>query len=151
MPRGVIGCRIRRNRLRGFRLSEVYSMKKNFTCIICPNSCEIETEFEEKDGKLVVTKVTGNTCKRGDEYVRQELTDPRRTITSSVLVLGGELPLASVRLTGPIPKNRIFDAMKEIKKIAVKAPVSAGTVLIHNLFGYDSDVVVTKSVAAVRR
>jgi CxxC motif-containing protein len=41
--------------------------------------------------------------------------------------------------------------MKEIKKIAVKAPVSAGTVLIHNLFGYDSDVVVTKSVAAVRR
>lgn len=124
------------------------SMKKEFTCIICPNSCEIEAQYEEQDGKVIVTKVTGNTCKRGEDYVRQELTDPRRTITSSVLVLGGELPLASVRLTGPIPKAKIFDAMKEIRKISVKAPVKAGTVLIHDLFGYDSDLIVTKSVAA---
>ena len=30
----------------------------------------------------------------------------------------------------------------------MKAPVSADTVLIHNLFGYNSDVVITKSVGA---
>lgn len=121
-------------------------MKKEFTCIICPNSCEITTEFEEKDGKIEVTKVSGNLCRRGDAYVRQELTDPRRTITSSVLVRFGVLPLASVRLTGPIPKDRISDAMREIRKISVDAPVMAGTVLIHSLFGYDSDVIVTKDV-----
>lgn len=121
-------------------------MKRQFTCIVCPNSCEIETAFEEKDGRIVVTSVTGNGCRRGDEYVRQELTDPRRTITSSVLVRGGTLPLTSVRLTRPIPKARIFDAMKEIRKQSVDAPVRAGTVLIHNLLGYDSDVIITKTV-----
>lgn len=124
-------------------------MKKTFTCIVCPNSCEIETEYEEKNGKPEVIRVTGNSCCRGDTYVRQELTDPRRTITSSILVRGGELPLASVRLTEPIPKKRIADAMTEIRKISADAPVQAGTVLIHNLLGYESDVIVTKSVAAV--
>ena len=43
-------------------------MKKNFTCIICPNSCEIETEFEEKDGKVVAS-----AFKRGVEIIHLEV------------------------------------------------------------------------------
>ena len=70
-------------------------MKKQFTCIVCPNGCEIEAEVE--NGQVI--SVTGQTCPRGEQYVRQELTAPRRTIASSVLVKGGELPVTSVRLT----------------------------------------------------
>ena len=36
--------------------------------------------------------------------------------------------------------------MEEIRKITVDAPVKAGTVLVKGVLGYDSDVIVTKSV-----
>lgn len=117
-------------------------MKRTFTCIVCPNGCEIEAEYEGTD----VRNVTGNLCPKGRDYVTQELVDPRRTIATSVRVRGGELPLTSVRLTGAIPKARIFDAMREINRCALDAPVHIGDVVIHNILGYDSDVIVTKTV-----
>ena len=57
------------------------------------------------------------------------------------------MPLASVRLTAPIPKARIFDAMAEIRKCRLTAPVKAETVVIKGILGLDADVVVTKNVA----
>ena len=65
-------------------------MTRTFTCILCPNGCEITVEHENKQ----VLSCTGNQCKKGLEYVTQELQDPRRTVTSSVLVSGGVRPLA---------------------------------------------------------
>lgn len=119
-------------------------MKKQFTCIVCPNGCEIEAEME--NGQVI--SVTGQTCPRGEEYVRQELTAPRRTIASSVLVKGGTLPLASVRLTKPVPKELIFPVMDEIRRVVLTAPVAAGTIVLHGVCGSDSDVMVTRNVAA---
>ena len=122
-------------------------MMREFTCIICPNGCEIKAEIEEKEGGAVeIRSIEGATCKKGNAYVEQELKDPQRNIATSVLVKGGILPLASVRLTNPIPRDRIFDAMSEIKKYTLTAPVKAGTVVIPRLMGYDTDVIVTKSV-----
>lgn len=117
-------------------------MLREFTCIICPNGCNIEADL--KDGEIL--SIEGAICPKGEAYVRQELTDPQRNIATSVLVKDGELPLASVRLTNPIPKAHIFDAMREIRKIAVEAPVAAGAVVIERILGYDSDVIITKSV-----
>lgn len=125
-------------------------MLRTFTCIICPNGCEIQVNFEEKAAKVspVILSIEGAACPRGEEYVRQELTDPKRNIATSVLVEGGVLPLASVRLTNPIPKEMIFRAMEEIKKIHLKAPVQAGTVVIYQLLGQEADVIVTRDVEA---
>jgi len=117
-------------------------MMREFTCIICPNGCEIQAEI--RDGEIL--NITGQLCSKGEVYVRQEVTAPMRNIASSVVVEDGILPLASVRLTNPIPKARIFDAMEEIRKIKVKAPVAAGTVVIEQLLGYDSDVIITRNV-----
>ena len=119
-------------------------MKKQFTCIVCPNGCEIEAEVE--NGQVI--SVTGHTCPRGEQYVRQELTAPRRTIASSVLVKGGELPVTSVRLTKAVPRDMIFPVMDEIRKVVLTAPVKAGTIVLHNVCGLDSDVMVTKNVDA---
>ena len=127
-------------------------MTREFTCIMCPNGCLIETEYDPapaSEGAPVIRSVSGNLCPRGAEYVLQELTDPRRTIATSILVIGGELPLASVRLTAPIPKNRIMDVMVEIRRYKVTAPVQAGTVVIHDIFGLGSDVIVTKTVEVI--
>ena len=122
-------------------------MLREFTCIICPNGCEITAELEKReDGTCRICSIEGAACPRGKAYVEQELTDPRRNIATSILVEGGELPLASVRLTAPIPKDRIFDAMEEIRSCRVTAPVEAGSVVIKVILGYDSDVIVTKTV-----
>ena len=122
-------------------------MVREFTCIICPNGCEITAELgEREDGACRIHSIEGAACPRGKAYVEQELTDPRRNIATSIPVEGGELPLTSVRLTAPIPKARIFDAMEEIRSCRVTAPVQAGTVVIKGLLGYDLDVIVTKTV-----
>ena len=102
-------------------------MLKKYTCIICPNGCEIEAEV--LDGEI--KSVSGFTCKRGEEYVRQEILAPKRTIASSVAVKNGELPVTSVRITKAVP-------------------VEAGTVLISNICGTDSDVICTKTVREKR-
>ncbi len=117
-------------------------MKRTFTCIICPNGCEIEAECEGAQ----VQRVIGSLCPKGKTYVIQELTDPRRTIATSVRVKGGALPLASVRLTNAIPKARIFDAMNEINRQALIAPVHIGDVVIKNILDLGSDVIVTKNI-----
>lgn len=84
-------------------------MTREFTCIICPNGCEISADYEiQADQSVVIHSLEGATCKRGAEYVKQELTDPKRNIATSVLVEGGELPLASVRLTCPDPQGSVF-------------------------------------------
>lgn len=118
-------------------------MKRTFTCIVCPNGCEITAEYEG----AAVLSITGATCPKGEDYVRQELTDPRRTIATSVRLLGGELPLVSVRLDAPIPKGEIFRVMEQINQITLTAPTRVGQVLIENVCGLGSNVIVTKAVA----
>ena len=116
---------------------------RDFTCIVCPKSCLITAEYEE-NGEI--REIRGNSCKRGEDYVRQELTDPRRTIASSCRLEGGELPLVSVRLNRPVPKARIMDVMEEIRKVELKAPVTMGDVVIADVLGLGSDVIATKTV-----
>lgn len=122
-------------------------MIQQYTCIICPNGCEIDVHIDDSSKKIV--KIEGNLCPKGEAYVRQEIQDPRRTIATSVLVTGGVMPLASVRLTKAIPKDKIFSVMEEIKKVTLTAPVLAGSVVIGDVLGLGSDVIVTRSVDAV--
>ena len=144
-------------------------MRKTITCIICPNGCLLSADVSEPGTDAPVTgaenprsidspvtgtgcprvidsPVTGAGCPRGEAYFIQEITDPRRTLTSSVLVTDGELPLCSVRLTEPIPIARIPDVMKEIRKMKVEAPLESGTVLIRDVLGLGSDVIATKTI-----
>ena len=121
------------------------SKERTFTCIVCPNGCVIETRSE--DGRLLSLK--GNKCRRGEEYVQQELTDPRRTIATTVPISGASLPLCSVRLNRPIPKREIFRVMREIGGVRLAAPVKIGQIVLENVCGLDSDVIVTKNMSAV--
>ena len=147
-------------------------MRKTITCIICPNGCLLSADVSVPGTDASVTgtenprsidspvtgtgcprvidsPVTGAGCPRGEAYFIQEITDPRRTLTSSVLVKGGELPLCSVRLTDPVPIARIPDVMKEIRKMKVEAPLESGTVLIRDVLGLGSDVITTKTIRRI--
>ena len=69
-----------------------------------------------------------------------------RTFSSSVIVTGGEFLEASVRLTKPISLSKVFDVMKEIKKIKLQAPLKIGDVVLTNPAGTETEVIVTRNV-----
>ena len=117
-------------------------MKKKFICIICPNGCEIEVRYSEKG----IEKVSGNLCERGLDYVKKELFSPERSVTSSVEVRNGSLPLVSVKTSKPIPKEKIFAVMDEIASIEVEAPIRIGDVIVRDILGTGADIIATKNV-----
>ena len=119
--------------------------RKNLTCIGCPLGCQIMVELENGE----VVSVSGNTCKRGDDYARKEVTSPTRIVTSTVKVSGGNAPTVSVKTKSDIPKDKIFDCAKALKEVMVQAPIAIGDVVIENVAGTGVDIVATKAVEAV--
>lgn len=118
---------------------------RKLTCISCPMGCPLTVEME---GSMVIS-VTGNTCKRGDVYARKEVTDPTRIVTSTVSVIGGTADMVSVKTKEDIPKEKIFDCVKSLKGLQVKAPVHIGDVILPNAGGTGIDIVATKNVEEV--
>ena len=115
---------------------------RELICIGCPLGCPLTVEMKGTE----VVSVTGNTCPNGDRYARKEVTDPRRTVTSTVRVLGGSLPVVSVKTAQDIPKNKIFDCMQELATIRVKAPVQKGDVIVSNIANTGVSVIATKEI-----
>lgn len=116
---------------------------RELTCISCPLGCALKVEVNEA-GEAV--SVSGNTCKRGEEYGKREVTAPVRTVTSTVRVTGGEAPVVPVRTETDIPKGKIFDCMEAIRAAAAKAPVKIGDVIISGVAGTSVNVIATKAV-----
>lgn len=114
----------------------------NLICINCPLGCALTVTME--DGK--VTQVFGNTCPRGDTYARKEMTNPTRTVTSTIRVSNGHLPVVSVKTASDIPKEKITDVMNTIRGITVPAPVRIGDVLLPDAAGTGVSVVATKEI-----
>jgi len=51
-----------------------------------------------------------------------------------------------VKTDRPIPKGKLFEAMDEINRVRVSAPVQVGEILIPNVAGTDGNVVATKNL-----
>jgi len=111
-------------------------MIKNFTCIVCPNGCNLTIEANGFD-----IKVSGNTCKKGEEFARSELANPERTISSTVRTSFKDYPVLPVRVSSPIPKDKIFDVMKEINKVCVDKRLKIGDIVIENVLGLNVNVI----------
>ena len=112
---------------------------RTLICIGCPNGCLVTVD-KNQDGSL---SITGNTCKKGEEYARNEVTAPKRTVTSIVRVAGGKNPVVSVKTKEEIPKEKIAACMEEINRTALKAPVSLGQIVIADVAGTGVDIVAT--------
>ena len=117
-------------------------MDKKIICVSCPIGCEITTDIENG----VVARVSGNRCPRGEAYAKQEAIDPMRVLPTSVRVVGGELPLVSVKTNRPVPKRLISDIMSYIRTLSVDAPVKIGQVLAENLPGTNANLIATREV-----
>ena len=117
-------------------------MKKEMICISCPLGCSLSVEYVGKK----VQNITGNRCKVGLKYAEKECFNPERTLTTTVRVKNGHLPLVSVRTNKPLPKSRIFDAMTLLAKVEVEAPVRIGDEIVQNIFDTNVSIEATKNV-----
>ncbi len=115
-------------------------MVRELTCIVCPKGCGLKVEL---DGNTV-TSVTGFTCPRGKQYAIDECTHPMRTITSTVRAENGEV--VPVKTSTSVPKELIFDCMREINRATLKLPAKIGDTVIPNILGTGADIIVTANV-----
>lgn len=116
-------------------------MIKKMTCIECPQGCLLEVDIE---GGHVI-KLSGHKCAKGEIYAKQEIENPERILTSTVLTHGLPVKMLSVRTSRPIPKAKLFEAMKEIKKIRLSKPVKVGDIIVKDLLGLGADLIATRS------
>lgn len=103
--------------------------------------CRVTVTLEEG----VPVSVSGNSCKRGEMYAKQECVEPLRTVTAVLRVASSRVPL-SVRTAGPVPKAKIADVMRELSGLRITAPVRMGQVILSDVCGTGVDVIATADV-----
>lgn len=112
-------------------------------CICCPMGCNMSVLLE--DGNIA--DVSGSSCKRGKEYAVSECILPKRTLTTTVRVCKGNLPVVSVKTNRDIPKSSLMACMEAVKEVKVDAPVSIGDVIVYNISGTGADLIATMNVS----
>ena len=110
-------------------------------CIVCPMGCKLSVEMQ---GENII--VTGNNCKRGEEFAKSEIIKPVRTLTTTVKTIFKEMPLLPVRTDGAIPKEKVFEAMKVLNKLVIDYEVNCGDVILENIVGSGCNVIATNSI-----
>ncbi len=111
-------------------------------CIVCPKGCTMCIEKTE-DGEY---KVSGNTCKRGAQFAISEMTEPKRTICTTVRTVFSQAPVLPVRVSAEIPKDKIFEVMREINSVILQEPVSRGEVVLKNVLNLGVDIIATSDL-----
>jgi CxxC motif-containing protein len=104
---------------------------KEYTCIGCPIGCPLQ--LVHKGSKI--TEISGNECDRGAKYAKQEFTDPRRELSTTMEIVGARWRRLPEKVTEPVGKGRILEAAREIHQVRVTAPVEIGQVLIKDFLG----------------
>ena len=117
-------------------------MEREFVCIICPNGCRIKVEYEGKN----IRNIKGDECPKGKDYVKNEITNPLRVFTGSVLVENGDFSLVSVKTHVPIPKKYLKKIGEITRHLKVKAPVKIGQIVASNLLNENIDLIATRKI-----
>jgi CxxC motif-containing protein len=105
-------------------------------CITCPKGCV--TKVWKEKGNI---KIEGKICKKGKDYIKQEYIEPKRMLTSTVVVERSAVKRLPVRTRAAIPKRKLFMAMDQLSEIRLKPPVKIGEVIISNLVDTGIDLI----------
>lgn len=114
---------------------------KQVICTVCPRGCEMEVT-----GTVGAFTVHNNGCARGETYAKSECTQPMRLFTSLVRVEGGCEPVAPVRSTRPIPREKLFACVEALRELTLQAPVAQYQVVLGGVFGTEVDLVTSAAV-----
>ena len=105
-------------------------------CVVCPKGC-VTKIWKEKDS----IKVEGTICKQGKAYLKQEYIEPKRILTSTVVVENSPVKRLPVRTAEAIPKKEMFHVMEQLAHVRVQPPVHVGQVIISDILSTGVDVV----------
>lgn len=117
-------------------------MNERLTCVLCPIGCELEVARPAGDA----LDVRGNQCDRGLDFAAEEVLRPMRNLATSVPLAGTASKMVSVRLSAPVPRDRIFPILAAIAGLRPEPPVHRGQVLIANVLGTGVGVIATRGV-----
>jgi CxxC motif-containing protein len=115
-------------------------------CTTCPKGCTLEVT---RDGETIISILNG--CKRGHEYAKQELTDPRRMVASTVRIRGAVHPLMPVYTSAPFPKPRIPELLKLLRSVELSAPVKMDQPVLENVLGTGINVNASREMDEVNQ
>jgi len=117
-------------------------MKKEITCISCPNGCILEVDAE--NGKVVSLK--GNECKKGIDYAKNEIFNPLRFVTTTVKITGTSISFLPVRTSKPVPRSICGKIVKEASKIKLNAPINVGQIIAPDILSTGTDLIATRTL-----
>jgi CxxC motif-containing protein len=100
----------------------------------------------EKRGECLI--ISGNQCKRGAAFAEAEITNPTRTLTTTVRTVFPQAPVVPVRTRGEIPKDKIREVMAFLNTVTIREPLEIGAAVVENVLGLGRDVIVTSDVLA---
>ncbi|MGV8982316.1 DUF1667 domain-containing protein [Clostridium sp.] len=113
----------------------------NFTCILCPNGCSLSI-YKVGDE----WEVKGNKCPKGRGFAINEITDPRRSICSTIKTTFEKVPRLPVKTNGEVPLEEIFNVMAQINLSSIDKPVHVGDVIIENVSNTGVDIIATSDL-----
>ena len=108
---------------------------KELVCIVCPNSCRLTVE-QRADSFFV----RGNLCKRGETFAHNEMTNPTRTLTTTVRTSLG-IPALPVKTSHDVPKAKIQDLMRLLASVTITKPIGIGGIVVKDALGLGVDIV----------
>lgn len=111
---------------------------KKFICIECPKGCHLTIDDQ--------LNVTGNTCLRGKTYAINEVTCPKRIVTSTVVIKSELVSRLPVMTENEIPKEKMFDIVKELNNVRLVAPIKCRDVVIENVCGTGVNIIATRTI-----
>lgn len=116
--------------------------QKELVCVNCPKGCRITVTLE--DGE--VKEIRGFSCDKGKQYAAQETTRPMRILTTTVRIEGARLRVLPVITDKEIPLDQMQEAMKQVRKITVQAPIKVSDIIVRNFLGTDANLVTSRSM-----
>ena len=117
---------------------------RKLRCITCPLSCWL-TVSESEEG----TKVRGNECYRGFDFAIKEITNPTRSLTTTVRTSFPGVPVLPVRTDGEIPKDKIKEAMRALRGIVISDELDCGDSVLEDLVDTGVRVIATSDIIII--
>jgi CxxC motif-containing protein len=114
-----------------------FNMRKLY-CITCPAGCLLTVIGSGFD-----MVIEGNKCEKGREFAKHEMSNPSRTLTTTVRTKFPGVPVISVRTDGEIPRDKLMDAMKELSSVIVETELGCGDTVVEDIAKTGVRVIVT--------
>ena len=106
-------------------------------CTECPNECYLS--ITDHAGRL---DIAGYKCQNGLKFAQEEVTCPKRILTSTVLYKDGDaVKLLPVRTDKAVPLSRYEELMGIINKICVDYKIVGGAIIVEKIAGLEANLI----------